>query len=575
MSGRIPREFINELLVRVDIVDLIDSYVPLKKAGSNFTARCPFHSEKTPSFSVSPKKQFFHCFGCGASGNAISFLMDFDHLNFVEAVESLASFAGLDVPRETGTGSGNLKSETGHLAIALEKAASLYAAQLRNTPEGKKAVAYLKNRGISSQVAQDYQLGYAPANSMPIFSRLDQDDLLAAGILGRSDKGEIYPRFRNRVMFPIRDKRGRTIGFGGRVLDDSLPKYLNSPETPLFHKGREVYGLYELLEETPKPERIIVTEGYMDVIALAQFGIRFAVATLGTAATQAHFELLFRFTAELVLCFDGDNAGRQAVWRAIEAAMPCLRDGRQLRILLLPQGQDPDSLVREHGNQHFNTLIINALPLSDYFFQQQLEGLNLAELEARAHLLNNCRPYLEKLPEGVFKSMMFNRLKDLAKSDALEKIVKPGTLATSGSNKSQRTELKHSPLRTVLALLIQNPELMAIIEDKQTAWEELNFRGAEVFITIVSTIETLKLANTAALIEHFRNSEHETIIKKLAAMELPIPEEGINREFSDSLDRIIQQGKEAMYNKLLAKEKNLTEGEKKLLGKILREYKQK
>lgn len=574
MSGRIPREFINELLVRVDIVDLIDSYVPLKKAGSNFTARCPFHSEKTPSFSVSPKKQFFHCFGCGASGNAISFLMEFNHLNFVEAIESLASFAGLDVPKETGASSANVKSETGHLVIALEKAAGIYAAQLRNTSEGKKAVTYLKNRGVSSRIAQDYQLGYAPQNSMPLFSGLNHDDLLAAGILGRSDNGEIYPRFRNRVIFPIRDKRGRTIGFGGRVLDNSLPKYLNSPETPLFHKGREVYGLYELLEENSKPERIIVTEGYMDVIALAQFGIRFAVATLGTAATQAHFDLLFRFTAELVLCFDGDNAGRQAVWRAIEAAMPCLRDGRQLRILLLPQGQDPDSLVREHGNDHFITLVADALPLSDYFFQQQLEGLNLAELEARAHLLNNCRPYLEKLPDGVFKSMMFNRLKDLAKTDALEKIVKPGTLATTGPNKSQQSELRHSPLRTVLALLIQNPELMTIIEDKETAWEELNFRGVDVLTSVIDTLRTLKPANSAALVEYYRGSEQENIIKKLAAMELWTPEEGLSEEFAGYLDILTRQAQESTLNSLLAKDKNLTEAEIKLLRKILHETKQ-
>ncbi|PPD22708.1 MAG: DNA primase [Methylomonas sp.] len=574
MSGRIPREFINELLVRVDIVDLIDSYVPLKKTGSNFTARCPFHSEKTPSFSVSPKKQFFHCFGCGASGNAIGFLMDFNHLNFVEALESLAGFAGLEIPREADSGSGSIKTDTGHLVIALQKAAAIYSLQLRSTEEGKKAVVYLKNRRISSQIAQDYQLGYAPQQSKSLLANLNQDDLLAAGILGRNDNGETYPRFRNRVMFPIRDKRGRTIGFGGRVLDDSLPKYLNSPETPLFHKGREVYGLYELLEENPKPERIIVTEGYMDVIALAQFGIRYAVATLGTAATPAHFELLFRFTAELVLCFDGDNAGRQAVWRAIDAAMPSLRDGRQLRVLLLPQGQDPDSLVRSHGSSHFNTLITQAQPLSDYFFQQQQEGLNLTELEARAQLLNNCKPYLEKLPEGVYKTMMLTRLKELAKSDALENLAKPGKLSMPALKSFGKNRQSHSPLRMVLALLIQNPELLTLVEDKATAWEDLNFRGVDVFTNVIDTIKAIKPANAAALLEHFRDSEHEKIIKNLAAMELLMPEDGISQEFSDSLDKLIRQAKQSTLNSLLAKGKHLTEKEKKLLPKILQEIKQ-
>ncbi|MFZ2170476.1 MAG: DNA primase, partial [Methylococcaceae bacterium] len=346
MSGRIPSEFIDELLVRVDIVDLIDSHIPLKKTGANYVARCPFHAEKTPSFSVNRNKQFFHCFGCGASGNAISFLMDFSHLDFVEAVEDLAAFVGIDVPRQSaGYQVGAKKDDLNSLYVVMEQVAAFYVKQLRTSDEGKKAVEYLKNRGVSGDCASDFMLGYAPDEWKALTGRFNQKLLIEAGLLVNSENGSIYDRFRGRIMFPIRDKRARIIGFGGRVLDDSLPKYLNSPETPLFHKGKEVYGLYELLEKNSKPQRILIVEGYMDVIALAQFGIHYAVATLGTAASQAHLDLLFRFSSELVFCFDGDQAGRNAAWRAIASVFPSLKGGRSCRIMLLPQNHDPDSLV--------------------------------------------------------------------------------------------------------------------------------------------------------------------------------------------------------------------------------------
>jgi len=345
VSGRIPREFIDDLLVRVDIVDLIDSHVPLKKTGNNFVARCPFHAEKTPSFSVNRKKQFFHCFGCGASGNAISFLMDFSHLDFVEAVEDLAGFVGIEVPRESieYQSAGPKKEDLSSLYMLMEQVAAFYVEQLRSSDEGKIAVEYLKNRGVSGDCAGDFMLGYAPNEWKTLAPRFNPKLLLEAGLLVEKDGGQPpYDRFRGRLMFPIRDKRARIIGFGGRVLDDSLPKYLNSPETPLFHKGKEVYGLYELLEKNSKPQRILIVEGYMDVIALAQFGIHYAVAALGTSASQAHMDLLFRFSSELVFCFDGDKAGREAAWRAMEAAFSSLKDGRQIRIMLLPQNHDPD-----------------------------------------------------------------------------------------------------------------------------------------------------------------------------------------------------------------------------------------
>ncbi|MDZ4153565.1 DNA primase, partial [Methylicorpusculum sp.] len=370
MSGKIPREFIDDLLVRVDIVDLIDSHVPLKKVGANYLARCPFHTEKSPSFSVNRNKQFFHCFGCGVSGNAISFLMNYSHLDFVEAVEDLAAFIGVDVTRESVEYSGQQKAaDLSSLYKVMEQVAVFYVEQLRTSSEGRQATEYLKHRGVSTSVAYDYMLGYAPKKWQVLIDQFGEQALLDAGLLGKSDIGDTYARFRGRVIFPIRDKRGRTIGFGGRVLDDSLPKYLNSPETPLFHKGREVYGLYELLQKQPKPQRILIVEGYMDVVALAEFGFYSAVATLGTATSQAHIDLLFRFASELVFCFDGDSAGQKAADRAMEQSFSSLRDGRQVRVMLLPQSHDPDSLVREIGVDGFVKSIESSETLSDYFFR--------------------------------------------------------------------------------------------------------------------------------------------------------------------------------------------------------------
>ena len=328
MSGRIPREFIDDLLVRVDIVDLIDSHVPLKKAGSNYNARCPFHTEKTPSFSVNRKKQFYHCFGCGAGGNAISFLMEYSHLEFVEAIEDLAAFIGVDVPREA-VDYQQKKADYSSIYSILEQVAVFYVEQLRSHSQSAVVVEYLKNRGLSGEVAKDFSLGYAPDEWGLLSSKFDEQLLLDAGMLSRNEKGRTYDRFRGRLMFPIRDKRKRIIGFGARVLDDSLPKYLNSPETSVFSKGKELYGLSELLEKNSKPKRILVVEGYMDVLALAQFGVSYSVAALGTATTKTHLDLLFRFTSEIVFCFDVDVAGQKAALKAVQEVFPCLKDLKQ------------------------------------------------------------------------------------------------------------------------------------------------------------------------------------------------------------------------------------------------------
>ena len=393
MAGRIPREFIDNLIARVDIVDLIDARIPLKQAGKNYQARCPFHNEKSPSFSVNREKQFYHCFGCGASGNAISFLMDYERQTFVEAVETLAETLGIEVPKESYTGDKrNQDASLQPLFQVQAQAAEFYARQLREHPDSARARDYLQARGLSTDIIQQYLLGYAPPGWRSLPATWPADPLLASGLSISKDAGGLYDRFRDRIMFPIRDRRGRVIGFGGRVMGDETPKYLNSPETPTFKKNREVYGLYELLATRKKPERILVVEGYMDVIALAQHGIHYAVATLGTATSPDHAELLFRYAPDLVFCFDGDTAGRNAAWKALEASLSALRDNRSIRFLMLPEAHDPDSLVREIGGEGFERRQAEAQPLSDYFFGHLSENLDLDSMEGRATLHQKASP---------------------------------------------------------------------------------------------------------------------------------------------------------------------------------------
>ncbi len=570
MSGRIPREFIDELLVRVDIVDLIDSHVPLKKTGNNYVARCPFHTEKSPSFSVNRNKQFFHCFGCGASGNAIGFLMDFSHLDFVEAVEDLAAFAGIDVPRESVAYQlGSKKDDLNSLFLLMEQVAAFYVKQLRVGDEGKKAAEYLKNRGVSGNCANDFMLGYAPDEWKALAGQFNQKLLIEAGLLVKSDNGQVYDRFRGRIMFPIRDKRARIIGFGGRVLDDSLPKYLNSPETPLFHKGKEVYGLYELLQKNSKPQRILIVEGYMDVIALAQFGIDYAVAALGTATSQAHLDLLFRFSSELVFCFDGDRAGREAAWRAIASVFPSLKDGRSCRIMLLPQNHDPDSLVREEGLNKFIERVQSAQVLSDYFFEHFSKELKLSEKEGRSNLRNEAESYLKQLPIGAFREMMFDELSGLAKQYILDN---EAILAYKKQvKKHQLNSGRLSLPQFVIALLLQNPKLIEIVEQKEIDWSQLEFDGVERFKNILCVIADKKPTNYGVLLEAYRDHADEVIVKKLAAFDLMIPDDGTEAEFCDALNGLLKQGREMGIARLQSKaqSKGLDSQEQEALVRML------
>lgn len=574
MSGRIPKQFIDDLLVRVDIVDLIDSHVPLKKTGSNFVARCPFHTEKTPSFSVSRSRQMYHCFGCGVSGNAISFLMDYSHLGFVEAVEDLAAFVGVDVPRESGqVFLSEGKEGFSKLYSVLEAVADFYVEQLRGA-EGKKAVDYLKGRGVSGEIARDFGLGYAPQAWDALMGRFERDALIDAGMLVVREDGKAYDRFRGRLMFPIRDKRKRVIGFGGRVLDDSLPKYLNSPETVIFSKGKELYGLFELLQKKSRPERILVVEGYMDVIALAQYGIDNAVATLGTATSKAQIDLLFRYSAELVFCFDGDNAGRQAAWKAVDAVLASLRDGRQVKIMLLPQGHDPDSLVREEGLAGFRQRLDGAQVLSDYFFDFLSGQLNLSTIEGRSQLMAVARPQLEKIPPGFFNDMMWRRLGELTGSRLVDVPKNQSTLrgrvdAKSSKAKSERPSL----VRRVLALLIQHPELVQVVVRQNLSLDGLVFAGRELLEDVLRKIALEKPENSAILLEAYRGSSYEKMVKALAGVELGVPEGGEEAEFSGALAQLMRQSRQEKLSELLAKDgrEGLSVEEKQVLRALLKE----
>ena len=566
MAGLIPSVFIDDLLTRVDVVDLIDSYLPLKKTGSNYVARCPFHTEKTPSFSVSRRKQFYHCFGCGASGNAIGFLMDYSHLNFVEAVEDLASFVGIDVPREESVTTPLIgKQDLASLYAVQQQVAKFYAQQLRDSNNDGLAVQYFKDRGVSGEVARDFLLGYAPDQWHLLADQFDTGLLKKAGLLIAKEDGRSYDRFRGRIMFPIRDRRGRVVAFGARVLGDALPKYLNSPETPVFHKSNEVYGLYELLEKKGRPAQILLVEGYMDVIALAQFGLRNAVATLGTAPTRAHFDLLFRFTAEIILCFDGDEAGLKAAWRAIEAGLPCLKDGRHIRVMLLPEKEDPDSLIRREGVDAFLARLAAASPLSDYFFSRLSGALDLQTLEGRAALMVKAKAYLKTLPSGYFREMMVGRLNEQVEHVSLD-LESEGTRRRSDISKEKVT-----PARTANALLLQNPELAQSQFLKDGVDLSLDSPGLNLLRKVLSVIAKKPELTTGGLLENFRGELEEGQVRALVQAPVLVPESVLEVEFAGAVRRLVAQVVEADLAQLLKKEQalGLTLDEKKKMLRFL------
>lgn len=415
MAGRIPQGFIDELLSRVDVVDVVDSRVKLKKAGKNYSACCPFHSENTPSFTVSRDKQFYYCFGCGATGSALKFVMEYDGLAFPDAVEKLADTAGLSVPRESNPAAEREQQEHKPLYELLNQSADFYAQMLRKHHRKEKAIQYLKGRGLSGQAARFFNIGYAPEGWDNLQSSLATDQhttrhLIANGMLIERDDGRTYDRFRDRIMFPIRDIKGRTIAFGGRVLGDEKPKYLNSPETPVFQKNRELYGLYEARKIRQKLTRLLIVEGYMDVVALAEHGVHYAVATLGTATSEHHLRRLFRMVPEILFCFDGDNAGRTAAARAMETVLPVLEDGRQARFLFLPDGEDPDSLIRAEGKTAFEQRLATASHLPEFLFDHLKEQVDFDSLDGKARLDQLAAPLISRIPNGTLKDLMVAEL---------------------------------------------------------------------------------------------------------------------------------------------------------------------
>jgi DNA primase len=545
MAGKIPRAFIDELIARVDLVDLIDARVPLKKAGVNYLARCPFHDEKNPSFNVNRDKQFYHCFGCGASGNAIGFLMEYERQSFVEAVESLAESLGLAVPREN-QGEARREPETGLPALhqTLEQAAEFYARQLREHPEAARARDYLIGRGLSGEIARRFQLGYAPPGWRSLPDALGADKLLAAGLAVSHESGGFYDRFRDRIMFPIRDRRGRVVGFGGRVMGDDKPKYLNSPETAAFKKHQEVYGLHELLAAQRKPERIVVVEGYLDVIALAQHGIPYAVATLGTATSADHAALLFRYAKELVFCFDGDAAGQAAAWKALEASLPALREGRAIRFLALPPEHDPDSLVRAEGQAGFEARLAEAQPLSDYFFRHLSESVDLGTIEGRAGLFQRAAPLLGKLPAGVFRDMMQAELKKLSGHGKLPPPAAPRPARHRPSRHGQP-----SLLRVVLGLLIQNPGFNRLVDNEARQALAQDPKAGPLAAKLFALLDAQPDVRLGGILEHFRGEPEEAALSALSVLKLfrDEAEAGMGLGMSASEKLRTQEGAEAEF----------------------------
>ncbi|KXI21536.1 DNA primase [Photobacterium sanguinicancri] len=559
MAGKIPRSFIDDLIARHDIVDVIDARVKLKKKGKNFGACCPFHNEKTPSFSVSQEKQFYHCFGCGVHGNVLDFVMEFDRLDFVDAIEELSSQLGLEVPRENGgEPSGPRTAEKRNLYDLMGQISQFYQSQLR-AGDGKIAIDYLKDRGLSGDVVKKFGIGYIPDQWDLVRSRFGRDNnaqeaLVTTGMLIENDNGRRYDRFRGRVMFPIHDRRGRVIGFGGRVLGDGTPKYLNSPETPIFHKGRELYGLYEVMQAYREPERLLVVEGYMDVVALAQFGVDYAVASLGTATTGEHMQTLFRQTGTVVCCYDGDRAGRDAAWRAMEQALPFLTDGRQLKFMFLPDGEDPDSYIRQYGKEAFEQSVTDAMTLSDFMFNSLIQQVDTSAREGKAKLKTLAAPLIEKVAGETLRQYLINTLGyNLGLPPDQIRIELKQNVADKPKKPQQ--EIKRTPMREVIALLVQNPNFVNTLAFDTSTFEGIDIAGLNLLLSIVDKCRARPNITTGQLLENWRGSKSEAMMARLAAWELPLldNEDNTHDVFLDALDKVFDQCVRQQIEKLQAK----------------------
>jgi len=550
--ARLSDAFIDDLLARTDIVEVVGSRVPIKRKGREYSAPCPFHDERTPSFYVSPTKQFYHCFGCGAHGTAISFLMNYDRLEFLDAVEELARRAGIEVPKETRQN--NQDSDLRDQYAALEAAAKLFQRQLADS---QRARDYLDGRGVDAENRARFAIGYAADGYSTLKDALGTDErrlklLERTGMLSKNDRGHVYDKFRDRVMFPIHDRRGRVIAFGGRVLDkDASPKYLNSPETALFHKGRELYGLWQARQANQKLERLIVVEGYMDVVALFQHGITQAVATLGTATTADHAELLFRNAPDVYFCFDGDAAGRRAGWRAVESALPRMKDGRQAFFLFLPDGEDPDSIVRKEGAAGFDARLAQATPLSQFFFEELGRDINRGTLDGRARLAERARPLLAQLPDGAFADLMRQELQRQTGVDASRPAAEASRPTTRAAAPAHQ---KRSLVRSAIALLLQQPSLALQIEQPYR-FAELRLPGMPLLLEILAVVQQRQEISTGALLEHFAEHEQAEALRKLAAQVMPGEEASWVHELHDAVVQLEKQTLQQRIDELQQKQR--------------------
>ena len=534
--GRIPQHFIDELIARADIVEVIGSRVQLKKSGREWKACCPFHNEKTPSFWVSPDKQFYHCFGCGKHGTVLGFLMDYDHLAFPEAVEELASRLGLEVPREGGSDSGPPRADE-PLYELMARVARFYAESLGR---GTSARDYLVKRGLSAGTIERFQIGYAPNSWNEVLKRFGGDDaqrrrLVETGLIIERERGQAqfserhYDRFRDRIMFPIRDTRGRVIAFGGRVIDAGEPKYLNSPETVLFHKGRELYGLYETRRARSSLKRLVIVEGYMDAVRLHQEGIDYAVATLGTATTAEHFRRIFRLVPEVVFAFDGDRAGRAAAWRALQQALPEAREGRQIRFLFLPDGHDPDTLVAAEGRAAFEQRLAEALPLSEYLVRELSEQSDLSHADGRARFAESARPLYQKVPEGVYRELLLGRLAQVVglPPERLEELWSqaPGapSAARSEPRPPERTRAaagRGSLVRQAIVRLVHFPAIAAEVSpDERSGLDASEEAGIKLLRELLDNLREQPAQISAQVIQRWAGREGGESLQKLLERE--------------------------------------------------------
>ncbi|MDA8621115.1 DNA primase [Psychrosphaera sp.] len=560
MAGRIPKGFIDDVVARTDIVELIDARVPLKKAGKNYQACCPFHNEKSPSFSVSPDKQFYHCFGCGAHGNSIGFLMEYEQLEFVEAIEELARLNSMDVPRE------QIGGQTKHYPTVskeqkqsdydtMENAARFFQHKLKHDENGPAAIKYLKARGLSGEIAQQYGIGFAPDKWDAAMTTLGtasdaKQQLLDLKILTSNDKGRTYDFFRNRIMFPIRDKRGRVVGFGGRVMDDSTPKYLNSPETRIFHKGRELYGFHQAKQANKNLEQVIIVEGYMDVVSLAQQGISYAVAALGTATTQDHMQMLFRQTRKVICCYDGDRAGRDAAWRALENALPQLKDGVDLRFCFLPDGEDPDTMVQQEGKEAFENRLKESTPLIEYFFEHFVGQLDLTDDAGKSALLAQAKPLISLIPSDYYKEALLAKLARLVGKQVDQiKIVSRSPVAEV---KQRQTEFQITPMRRAIGLMLQHPNLVSEIPFIP-ALANAELPGFDLFVRIQKSIVDEPNISSPVLLERFRESKEYRYLTQLIAWDHQINDENLSAEFTETFKSLQDSYLEKRLEGLLIK----------------------